>query len=158
MKNNKGFTLIELLIVVVMVGILAAIAIPQYRIYSAYHEAKDKGMTVAETVSEWQKTLDKAVVKAITTGKELKEAMKANKGEHGKIYIVTTATGSYVVKSGYKIEDGNIIARNKATNKEIIISPPYSIQEFEEKTTVEFTADPVTSVAEKEKKVEWGEW
>ena len=39
MKNNKGFTLLELMIVMVIIGMLAAIVIPQF---SQYREVQKK--------------------------------------------------------------------------------------------------------------------
>ncbi|MSM38206.1 MAG: prepilin-type N-terminal cleavage/methylation domain-containing protein [Geobacter sp.] len=53
-RNNKGFTLIELLIVVAIIGILAAIAIPQFSSYreKAYHSASTSDLKNIKTGNE----------------------------------------------------------------------------------------------------------
>jgi type II secretion system protein G len=74
LRNSKGFTLIELMIVVVIIGILAALAIPRFTQASA--RAKEKEAD--------------GILKQIYT---LQETYKANNGKYATDFTGLTTVG-----------------------------------------------------------------
>jgi general secretion pathway protein G len=110
MRYEKGFTLIELLIVVAIIGILAAIAIPN--MLSAMERGKQKATmmelrNIAMAVEEF--TVDSGVYPAVTTASGLRtilttggyiRGMKTTDAWENAYQVESTTTGYTIYSFG----------------------------------------------------------
>ncbi|WP_323054011.1 prepilin-type N-terminal cleavage/methylation domain-containing protein [Stenotrophomonas rhizophila] len=97
MKNQKGFTLIELMIVVAIIAILAAIALPQYKNYTARAKITQAIATVAgEKIKVAENFASEAsdicAGVANCTGKDLSDVKLAGKSNDDSANVEITAT------------------------------------------------------------------
>ena len=78
-KDNKGFTLIELMVVVAIIGVLAAVAIPNYKRYqikTKETEAKLNLAAIAMGQESYYMEYDEYVQRASTVGPAVPSSQK----------------------------------------------------------------------------------
>ena len=115
MKIHKGFTLIELMVVVAIIGILAAVALPAYQDYTV--RAKASELILAAVGART----------AISERFAIAPADSANSGLGVTIPVVGKLSAASVTDAGLIVVEGSTAAASTGQAITIILTPTFDV-------------------------------
>ena len=139
---QKGFTLIELMIVIAIIGILAAIAVPQYQTYTT----KAKFSEVVGATAPWKLAVELCVQNNITlTATNAAITGCGNKNATGEVPVAALGSGNLasIAVADTGIITATAVATSGLASQTLILNP--KVMPAGSSTLVQWTKDPTST-------------